>query len=606
MVTDLPNNAEACVSTLISAGVDHFFLVVGGNAMFLNEAIRVSNVKFTIFHHEQSAAMAAEAYARLNSKVAACISTSGPGATNLITGVAGAFLDSAAVVFVSGQAKSNELGTADMEPGVRQFGTFELPIKKIVSPIVKESVLFHQNEDIVFETQRLVQVAYSGRPGPVYLEFPLDLQSQEYLKPSQAGTSLNLTKTTSHNLELSDVNKSKIAELLQDLSNSTRPVIVAGHGIRSSNSVEMFMQLVDELCIPVITTQLAKDLISYSNPLFIGHPGIRGDRAGNHCLQESDLIITIGTSLQQQSIGYDSSKFAPKAKKYVLDYDKSVSSKKLNFGNTTYIEEDLSVFILYLLRRISETSSSFSKHKSWLHLNEARKLALSVHLEPHEQSMAEINLYNFVNALSRESKAGDVFVSDAGLCYYVMGQALLLKENQRYIVSGGLGAMGYAIPASIGVGVTKNTRVYCVTGDGSAQFNIQELATLSEQQSNVTIFIINNNGYASIRNTQKAFFNGNLIGSSEKSGILMPSWELLANAYEIPFLRVATYENLEEEMQKIVQQQGPLLVEVLCQENQVLMPSIQSKKNSAGVLVSDDLSEMWPNGVLQRNIDSFN
>jgi acetolactate synthase-1/2/3 large subunit len=220
--------------------------------------------------------------------------------------------------------------------------------------------------------------------------------------------------------------------------------------------------------------------------------------------------------------------------------------------------------------------------------------------------MAEINLYNFVDALSRESKPGDVFVSDAGLCYYVMGQALLLKENQRYIVSGGLGAMGYAIPASIGVGVTKNTRVYCVTGDGSAQFNIQELATLSELQSNVTVFIINNNGYASIRNTQKAFFNGNLIGSSEKSGIRMPSWELLANAYEIPFLRVDTYENLEEKMQQVVQQQGPLLVEVLCQENQVLMPSTQSKKNSAGVLVSDDLSEMWPNGVLQRNIDSFN
>ena len=574
--------------------------------MFLNEAIRASNVKFTIFHHEQSAAMAAEAYARLNNKVAACISTSGPGATNLITGVAGAFLDSAAVVFVSGQAKSNELGTADMEPGVRQFGTFELPIKKIVSPIVKEAVLFHQNDDIVFETERLVQVAYSGRPGPVYLEFPLDLQSQEYVKNSQTGTSLNLAKTTPHILELSDVNKSKLAELLQDLSNSTRPVIFAGHGIRSSNSVEIFKQLVDELCIPVITTQLAKDLISYSNPFFIGHPGIRGDRAGNHCLQESDLIITIGTSLQQQSIGYDSSKFAPDAKKYILDYDKSVSSKKLNIGNTTYIEEDLSVFILHLLKWISETSSSFSKHKSWLHLNEARKIALSVHLEPHEQSIAEINLYNFVDALSRESKPGDVFVSDAGLCYYVMGQALLLKENQRYIVSGGLGAMGYAIPASIGVGVTKNTRVYCVTGDGSAQFNIQELATLSELQSNVTVFIINNNGYASIRNTQKAFFNGNLIGSSEKSGIRMPSWDLLANAYEIPFLRVDTYENLEEKMQQVVQQQGPLLVEVLCQENQILMPSIQSKKNSAGVLVSDDLSEMWPNGVLQRNIDSFN
>ena len=574
--------------------------------MFLNEAIRMSAVKYTIFHHEQSAAMAAEAYARLNGKVAACISTSGPGATNLITGVAGAFLDSAAVVFLSGQAKSNEIGTADMKPGVRQFGTFELPVNTIISPIVKESVLFHQNDDIVFETQRLVQVANSGRPGPVYLEFPLDLQSREYVEKNQTGISLNLTKTSPPHLELSDVNKSKLEELLQDLSTSIRPVIFAGHGIRSSNSIEMFMQLVDALCIPVITTQLAKDLIPYSNSFFIGHPGIRGDRAGNYCLQESDLIITIGTSLQQQSIGYDSSKFAPKAKKYVLDYDKSVSSKKLHLGNAIYIEEDLRVFILYLLTRISDTSSSFTEHRFWLQLNEARKNALPVHSEPHEQSSAEINLYNFVAALSRESKPADVFVSDAGLCYYVMGQALLIKDGQRYIVSGGLGAMGYAIPASIGASITKNTHVYCVTGDGSAQFNIQELATLSELQSNVTIFIINNNGYASIRNTQKAFFSGNLIGSSEKSGIRMPSWELLANAYEIPFLRVATYEDLEEKMRQIVHQQGPLLVEVLCQENQVLMPSIQSKKNSAGVLISDDLSEMWPNGVLQRNIDSFN
>jgi len=574
--------------------------------MFLNEAIRSSTVDYTIFHHEQSAAMAAEAYARLNNKVSACISTSGPGASNLITGVAGAYLDSAAVVFVSGQAKSSELSTMDMKPGVRQIGTFELPIKEIISPIVKDAILFHEGEDIVDLTQRLVQIANSGRPGPVYLEFPLDLQSQHYKKKKHTGTALESDRPSLSDLNIGKESKVKLEELISDLKSAARPIIVAGHGIRASNSVNLFAQLVNLLSIPVITTQLAKDLIPYTHPFFIGHPGIRGDRAGNHCLQEADLVITIGASLQQQSIGYDVSKFAPIAKKYVLDFEKSVSSKNLNLGNVVYIEVEIGEFINSLLVRSRELNSTLPKSSSWLESNANRKKSLAVHMEPHDQSTKAINLYNFVNVLSNSSSAGDVFVSDAGLCYYVMGQALLLKENQRYIVSGGLGAMGYAIPASIGASIVKTSRVYCVTGDGSAQFNIQELATLSELQSNIVIFIINNNGYASIRNTQKAYFDGNLIGSSETSGICMPSWEMLAAAYSIPFVKIDSYKDLNDKMRQVVHSRGPVLVEVICQENQVLMPSIQSKKSSSGALVSDDLSEMWPSGIFQGNIDSFN
>ena len=602
----MKNNADACIEALISEGVDHFFLVVGGNAMYLNEAIRASGIKYTIFHHEQSAAMAAEAYARQSSKLAVCVSTSGPGASNLITGVAGAFLDSAPVMFISGQSKSSELVSDEMGSGVRQFGTFELPIKKMLLPIVKDAIMFNAKDDIVVSTLELAHLATTGRPGPVYLEFPLDLQSKQYLQESVTKAKENLDIDHLDGRVVTKDTLIKVHTLLLDLAKASKPIILAGNGIRSSDAVELFMKLVNKLEIPVLTTQIAKDLIPYSDPFFVGHPGIRGDRPGNLCLQESDLIVTIGSSLQQQSIGYDAGRFAQKAKKYVVDFEKSVSSKNLSLGETVFIDVSIPEFILCILESLATNEYNLPDYCSWREANQKRKRLLAVELEPHEQLPGKINLYNFVNILGKNSSSGDVFVSDAGLCYFVLGQALLLKEGQRYIVSGGLGAMGYALPAGIGASISNNAHTYCVTGDGSAQFNIQELATLSEVKTNLVVFIINNNGYASIRNTQKSFFEGNFIGSSQESGIRMPDWGLIASAYGLPFTKIETFEDLETRIREIMGIEGPILVEVMCQENQILMPSIQSRRNLEGVLVSDDLSEMWPNEPNQKNIDAFN
>jgi len=604
LVTDLQNNAEACVATLIASGVDHFFLVVGGNAMFLNEAIRASKVKYTVFHHEQAAAMAAEAYARLNNKIAACISTSGPGASNLITGVAGAFLDSVPVIYISGQAKSGELTTGDMAPGVRQFGTFELPVMAMMQPITKEARRLTNTDDVCVETKRLLQLSLKDRSGPVYLEIPLDMQSKMYTpKSPERELSSEYPKATIR--ELSDETHLRIDEFIRELAKASRPVILAGHGIRASGTLDSFLELVSRLRIPVITTQIAKDLIPYSNPFFVGHFGIRGDRAGNLCLQEADLILTLGTSLQQQSVGYSPDRFAPMAKKFIADFENSISAKRLNLENANYINDSLKNITDLLLIRLVK-GSQLPNVDVWSSLNQSRKEKFAVNLEPHAQTDTYINLYNFVDSLSKHSSEFEIIVSDAGLCYYVLGQALLLKEGQRYIVSGGLGAMGYAIPAGIGASINATRRVYCVTGDGSAQLNIQELATLSELQTNLTIFVINNNGYASIRNTQKAFFGGNLIGSSEHSGLRMPSWEFLAKAYGLKYLKIEKYAGLDVSMKVITSQTGPLLVEVLCQEDQILMPSIQSTKSDSGELISNDLNEMWPNLQGTLNIETFN
>ena len=562
--------------------------------MHLNDAIRLSEIPYTAFHNEQAAAMAAESYARVKGELAVCVVTSGPGVSNLATGVAGAFLDSAPVLYISGQAKSLEMVTEEMKPGVRQVGTFELPGVEILRGITKSARILQLQDNVQEVIKNLVDTALHGRPGPVYLEVPMDVQGapcEESKKP------LVLSMYASENSE----SASFANAFIEALKTSKRPLVLAGHGVRTGNGRDLLLKLINELNIPIVTTQLAKDLIPYSDSHFVGHPGLRGDRAGNMAVFESDLLLCIGTSLQQQTVGYEPADFALNSKKFVVDFEQSVSKKKVPFAIERVVNCEVSTVLQDLIRSYPSHSGELEDFDAWIKLNVDRKRDLAVFKEPHDLSTPEINMYEFANVLSEASFPGDTILTDAGLCFYIIGQGFLTKEGQRYIASGGLGAMGYALPASIGAVAAGCQRVICITGDGSAQLNVQELATLASTKGRAIIFVLNNGGYASIRNTQRSFFSPSHIGASESSGVLMPNWEKIAEAYSLNFMRIENRSDLKNGIDQALSTTTPLLVEVICQYTQGLMPSVSSFKLADGRLKSNPLHVMSPSLATSEN-----
>lgn len=579
--------SDEIVRVLTELGVKHYFLVVGGNAMHLDDAIRLSKIPYTAFHNEQAAAMAAESYARIKGEIAICVVTSGPGATNLTTGVAGAYLDSAPVLYISGQAKSNEMVTEEMRPGVRQIGTFELPGVEILKPITKSSRVLQLNDNVQTVIEGLVEKALKDRPGPVYLEVPMDVQGAECRVPEEPSALSRETPVCIESVSFTNA-------FFEALKMSQKPLILAGHGVRIGGGREALLNLVNELNIPIVTTQLAKDLIAYSDKHFVGHPGLRGDRAGNLAVFESDLLLCVGTSLQQQTVGYEPADFAPNSRKFVVDFEQSVSKKRMPFEIEKLVDCEVLTVLQELLRALPVQREKFKSLDQWVGQNALLKHDLAVSREPHDLSTPEINMYEFADVLSEAASSSDTIVTDAGLCFYIMGQAYRTQEGQRYIVSGGLGSMGYALPAAIGALTAGSPRVLCVTGDGSAQMNVQEFGTLSSIKGRAIIFVVNNGGYASIRNTQKSFFSPSLIGASESSGVLMPKWEKIAEAYGLNFMRIEGRSTLESGIDAALASTSPILVEVICQYTQGLMPSVSSFKQDDGRLKSNPLHIMSP------------
>jgi acetolactate synthase-1/2/3 large subunit len=586
------NFADTFVQALIEKGADNFFIVAGGGIMFVHEAIRSSGAKFTCFHHEQAAAMAAETYGRVSGKLAVVCVTSGPGASNLITGVAGAFLDSVPLLVIAGQSKTTETVKESMRPGVRQVGTFELPIVQMLAPITKLSLQASMDSNPIDLVIRLLTAAELGRPGPVYLEIPFDVQNHIQNLPSTQ-VSENLLNRISPDLGLGEANAELANVLAKGLENASRPLVIAGHGVRASGLGGRFLQAIEKMTLPVVTTQLAKDLLPFKHDCFVGHVGLRGDRAGNWAVETADFILCLGTSLQTQTTGFDPEQFAPNATKVVIDFEESVSGKGLAIKNSVYFNLSLDIVLNTLDHMAYNPSEAAS---NWPQLAQMKKSEMAVEHEPHDLSTKELNIYEFIFALSDAADPKSTIVTDAGLCFYAMGQAFKLKEGQRYIVSGGLGSMGFALPAAIGASIANLGPVIAVTGDGSLQMNIQELATANLLNRNIVLFVINNGGYASIRNTQTSFFGGKHIGSSLESGVSFPNWEIIANAFGLEYKKLDDRKKLSAGVKESLKLGGPRLIEVICQQNQAVFPYVASSRNNSGELVSDPLSPMSPRG----------
>ncbi|OAQ38802.1 hypothetical protein A5893_12190 [Pedobacter psychrophilus] len=560
--------------------VEHIFLLSGGMMMNLLDSVSKSkSIKYVCNHHEQAASIAAEAYARVKNEIGVCYATSGPGATNTITGIAGAWLDSTPVMYLTGQSRTSLTVMGSGIKELRMLGNFEVNIVEIVKPITKYAVFLDEPNDVLYHLEKAFYLASSGRPGPVLLDVPLDIQ----------GALVDEEKLEHFIIPHFEQELLKLDILTKELENHKRPLIIGGHGVRVANKVKEFRELVQKLNIPVVTTQLANDLMPYNHELYIGRVGLRGDRAGNFAVQSADLIITIGTSLHITTTGYEQDEFAPNATKIVIDLDSSILKKNESISQIQ-IKADVSTVLDYMFENINSVISPewVSKLKNW-------KQMFPIINEPHIRDNDDINTYHLMNLLSKSLIGDEILITDAGSLYYITGQAFLSKENQRVIISGALGAMGYALPASIGAAFAASDKnIICVTGDGSMQLNVQELQTIAHYQLNCKIIVINNKGYASIRNSQASFLEGHIAASSEETGVTFPNWQKLADAYAISFIKESRYGYLSDVFNKMINKKGPLMIEIIIPENVIMIPAVTSVRLPNGSFKSNRLHEMTP------------
>ncbi|MEZ4814786.1 MAG: thiamine pyrophosphate-binding protein [Bdellovibrionota bacterium] len=570
-------------------GVESVFLLSGGGMMHLLDSVsRLEKTKYYCNHHEQCCAIAADAYARKSGKLGVCYATSGPGGTNTLTGVLGAWQDSVPVLFISGQSKiSQTIGGSGLND-LRQYGVFEVDIIPIVKSVTKYSVLIKDPNSIRYHLEKACYLARHGRPGPVFLDIPVDIQGAPIQPDALKGFSPE-EEGLDTRLPLSD---KIILDLIERIKKASRPLLLAGFGIRSANKVREFQKLVKQLNIPVVTTQLATDILPYENSLYVGHPGVKGDRAGNLSIQNADLIISLGCSLHVSTTGYEMDQFAPSAYKIQIEIDPAVLQRE-QVGVNQKINIDLETFISVLGKKLPQTG--LSGPQKWIDYCQKIKKELSVRNEKHSTPSGKINYYDLIDALSDLTVGNETIVTDAGSGFYIVGQAYRVKGSQQVINSGSLGAMGFALPATTGACTADlKSQVICITGDGSLQTNIHELATIHHNQLNAKIFIINNDGYVSIRNTQNNFFNGHLAGTSSSSGVSFPELQKIALAYGIPYLGVREKSELNEVVQKALNTNGPVICEVFTPSNQEVIPTVSSMRMEDGSMKSKPLHEMYP------------
>lgn len=583
------------VNRLREAGVNTVFMLNGGGMMHLVDAIgRSEGMQYVCSHHEQASAMAADGYARLSGRLGVCCATAGPGATNILTGVVGAWQDSAPTLFLTGQSKSTQTIARSGIPGLRQFGTFEVDIVPIMQSVTKYCHMVIDAKSVRYHLEKAIHLATSGRPGPVLLDLPLDIQGA-LVDPEK------LVGYTPDDATLK-VAPAGLERLVELLARANRPLLLAGAGVRAANAVFAFRRLAEQMKVPVITTQLGKDVMYYDHPLFVGHSGPKGDRPGNLAVQTADLIVSIGASLHSQTTGWESKLFAPDAVKVQVDLDPAVLARE-EVNVSLKIESGVVEFINALLPLAVPYGTA-----KWLTTCQSWKERYAVRHEQHQRAEDGMNFYHFVEALSKLLPKNACIVSDAGSAFYVTGQALRLKEGQRFISSGSLGAMGYALPAANGATlVDADTPIVCVTGDGSLMTNVHDLATMRQNWRNVKLFVVNNGGYVSMRNTQREFFGGLLIGADASSGVFIPSIQLLAESYQLPFLRCQKEEEVEAMIAKVMAIEGPVLCEIVAMCNQRIIPSVASKRLPDGRMVSTPLHDMVPSladDVLAKEISN--
>jgi len=566
-------------------GVEHVFTLTGAGIMHLTDGLACNKKLKTICpHHEQTASMALEAYSRATENFGVGIFTTGPGSTNAITGLVGAWQDSVPCLFISGQVKVAEASSQTGIKKLRQFGVQELDIIPIVESITKYAVTITQPEKIRYELEKAVHIAKSGRPGPVWIEIPMDVQS--------AIINDDLEKFETEHKEKPKIEKNQIELIVELLQKSKRPIIISGQGVRISGAIELLSKLVKLFKIPVVTPYLGIDTIRHDEESYIGKTGVKGERAANLAMQNSDLILSIGSSLHVSVIGYNYQQFAREAKKIIVDIDEITHSKR-TINIDQFVHGDARDFLNLLLEQLTDENSL--NYASWLEKCNEWKEKYPTCLPEYKNTKNEINSYFLIDQVCKNSKEGDIFVADAGGTFYAVSQAVTLtKPNQRYIPSSAMATMGYSLPAAIGISVATGNRVISFTGDGSLQQNIQEFQTLVEYNLPVKLFVLNNDGYHSIRTSQTNYFEKRYIGESSQSGISFPDTVKIAEVYGIKAFRINQPSEVNDIVNQVLNYDGPVICDVIVPREQEIIPTVASKVNDDGTMSSRPLEDMYP------------
>ena len=578
--------ADVIVDFLINKKVDTIFGLMGGGAMFLNDALALRSNKIkTIFnHHEQASSMAAVGYSKMKNGIGAAMFTTGCGSTNAVTGVLDAWQDNLPCIFISGQVKRKET-SRNIRPktNLRNFGVQEADIVSIVESITKYSKMINEPNDIYKELEKAYEIATSGCPGPVWLDIPLDVQAAPVAK--RKWNIIKDKKTSLFNNKL-DTDIKKVMNLLKK---AKRPILVVGNGLRLAKVEKEFSNLVKDWKIPVVSSYLAIDIFPNTHKYHIGTLGTKGNRAANFAIQNSDLVIAFGCRMSVPLTGFEYRTFAREAKICIIDINKA-EHKKDTIRIDSLINQDLALLVPKLPKINFQ-----SKWKDWLKKSIVWKDSWPVCNEYQRDDSNGINLYHFYEIFNKSNNVNSVVVADAGSSGYASAQSIKVNKNQRYIMPGGQMEMGFTLPCSIGVAFADPKKtVFAITGDGSFQLNIQELQTLSHFKPNIKLIIWNNSGYLSIKSTQNRFFDGRKIGAGPESGLTFPETKDIAKAYKLPFKKVSKASNLTGSLEWLKSFHGPAILEVICPPEQEIIPTASSKTLEDGSMVSTPLEDMYP------------
>lgn len=574
--------SEYIFDFLQKKGLDRVFMVSGSSAMWLTDALkRNEKLDAICCHHEQAAAMAADAYGRVNEVPGACLVTIGPGATNAMTGVAQAYLDSSPMFVISGQANSRLL-QYEIDTKIRQQGCQSINLEPIVSPITKYFAAVMEPDDIVDIMNKAYEEAISGRKGPVWIDVPVDIQNkpiseQKRMAVYEGNANVN-----------SDISDEAIQNTVRLMKEAKKPLILAGYGVRSANALQELKMIIQTASIPVVTSRGGIDVIESDNSLFVGRPGSYGDRASHFAIQEADFLLILGSRLSISTIGYYPNRFGKNAVKVMVDIDEKELEKK-DVPVDFKIHADLKAFLTRLSGAVSE--EEIEVHSEWTDwcLQNRKKYPTVL---PEYKQEAPLNEYYFTSLLTKEAREGSIIVADTGSVCNIVSQSWEIKKGQRFLISGGLSCMGFWASA-IGA-CREGQEVIAIAGDGSAQMNIQEFATLRYNKLPIKLFIYNNHGYMLIRHNQHNYMDDRFLGVGPDSGLETPDFCKVAEAYGLKSVRIESGDDIKNKIREVLSYEGPVVCEVICQEFSPIIPRIASRVMPDGSLKAAEFEDLYP------------
>ena len=581
-------------------GMRHVFMLTGGGAMHLNHALGTHPALETVFtHHEQALAMAAEAYYRLTNRLAVVNVTSGPGGTNAITGVYGAWVDSIGMLVLSGQVKTETTVRSTGLP-LRQYGDQELDIEELVRPITKYAVMVTDPQTIRYHLEKALYLATSGRPGPVWLDIPLDVQAAAIDPDTLPGFDPAELDEPWKRTDLA----AAAAAIMAKVRSAQRPVVFAGGGVRLSGAHDDFLRLIDKLGVPVVTGWNAHDVLWNAHPLYAGRPGTVGDRGGNMVTQSADLLLVLGSRLNIRQVSYNWQTFAREAYKIWVDID-PVELRKPNVVPDMPVVADLADLIPALLDQPDQGPTD--AQRDWLAWARERGPRFPTVLSEYRTHGPANHPYVAMEALFRALGEDDLVVTGNGSACVVSFQVAEIKRGQRLWTNSGCATMGYDLPGAIGACTATGgrQRVICIAGDGSIMMNLQELQTIAGYNLPVKVFLLNNNGYVSIFQTHRNFFNGVEVGGGPKSNVTFPDFAKVAAAFGFAYFRAGGHGDLAAAIDGALAAEGPVICEIMIDEHVAFAPKLAARQHPDGRITSpplEDLSPFLPREMLRDNM----